>query len=389
MIGPRRLRVVLGLHGLQGTSLGDRDQHIATSYTQALARYHSDLIAGVSIDPSMDEPHLLRDELRGVPIVASLDSIERSQGGPLVFHSVAPTDTVMTARQFWPRWAKDPSVGFVASAPRQSCDALADSNGPVDRRRPRVVLKRLLRSADSVVTASHAATLDLISNTDVDRHRVFVAREAVPRGSVRHPKGPAQARRLLSDRIPVSSPFVLASVPHNSPDLANVIVAAYSVLDETLRKTYQLVVLTADEHQPVRDRLRQSIDELGVTGRVLVATSPEAETRRLALQACDVAVVTSKSRGDPVHPALEAMACGAVTVVADTDELRELVREAQSRFSPASRESVASILTRSLTDQAFRQAQIARGARTIVDYSLTSVAGQLLIAYEHAASTRR
>lgn len=389
MIEPRRLRLVLGLQGLQETTDNGGNQHIGTSYAQAIARYHPDLIAAVSIDTAREEPHLLLDELHGVPIVDSGSSARHTSGESLVFHSVAPADTVTTARQLWPRWARDPSVGFVACTPRRTCIREETSNGSNERRQFSVVLNRLLRSADSVVSTSHVAALDVISSTDVDRHRVFVAREAIPTEYLRHRGGPASAHRLLSDQLPVRSPFVLALVANQSPGLARTIITAYGLLGEAVRSAHQLIVIMADRHDHDVEKLQSLIDERPGSSNILVLASPTEETRRLALQACEVAIVTSESRWDPVRPALEAMACGAVTVVADTDELRELVRETQSRFSPTSPESVASILKRSLTDKAFRDTQVARGARTLNDYSLKSVAGQLLIAYENAASRRR
>jgi len=389
LIDPRRPRLVLGLQGLQATTHAGATQQIGISYAQAIARYHSDLIAGVSIDVFAEKPPLLNDELYGIPVVDSVDSIGRGHEGPLVFHSVAPANTAMTARQIWPRWAKDPSVGFVASAPRESCEFQGKSDGPAEHRRRRDVLSRLLRSADSVVTTSNVSALDVLSNAGVDRHRLFVAREATLRGYVRHPKGRTWARRALSDRIPVTSPFVLASTPQHKPRLACTVIEAYSLLSAWLRTDYQLVVLLSDDLQQDVEGLHHFIAERGLTGRVLVAASPGDDTRRLCFQACEVAVVASDAHRDQVRPALDAMACGAVTVVADTDELQELVREADARFSPASPESVASILTRSITDEVFREAQAARGTRTISDYSLSSVATQLLTAYEHAALTRR
>jgi glycosyltransferase involved in cell wall biosynthesis/ADP-heptose:LPS heptosyltransferase len=75
---------------------------------------------------------------------------------------------------------------------------------------------------------------------------------------------------------------------------------------------------------------------------------------------CELFVFPSLREGFGLPP-LEAMACGAPTIVSDRTSLPELVKNADALFDPESRESISGKIMEVLTNRRFRDSLIKRG----------------------------
>ncbi len=87
-------------------------------------------------------------------------------------------------------------------------------------------------------------------------------------------------------------------------------------------------------------------------------------------------------------PALEALACGAPVVVADSSSLPEVVGEAALRFPPGNPGALAAVLDRLLTDAALRQELAHRGPLQAARFSWSRCAAAVEEAYDLALQPR-
>ncbi|MFN8637673.1 MAG: glycosyltransferase family 1 protein [Chloroflexota bacterium] len=88
-------------------------------------------------------------------------------------------------------------------------------------------------------------------------------------------------------------------------------------------------------------------------------------------------------------PALEALARGTPTVVADTSSLPEVVGEAALRFPPRDHEALAACLLRLLEDEALRADLRARGPVQAASFTWERAAHETLAIYHEVRAERR
>jgi glycosyltransferase involved in cell wall biosynthesis len=135
------------------------------------------------------------------------------------------------------------------------------------------------------------------------------------------------------------------------------------------------------------DDLFREIEELGLEKKVVLpGYVPDAE-QPLWYGAATALVYPSVYEGFGLPP-LEAMACGAPVVVAQTSSLPEVVGEAGLYFDPFDEDSPVAVLRRLLADEAEQERLRAAGLARAAGFSWRKTAEGCVAAYR-AAITRR
>ena len=109
-------RVVLGMQGVQMPANALRGiGRWCTEYSLALAELSPGTIAAVSVDEQLAPPAVVSQlEARGIPILPSGQPPADLSQGDYVFHVLSPLEDLPLPR-IWPKWAREPKVGLVAT----------------------------------------------------------------------------------------------------------------------------------------------------------------------------------------------------------------------------------------------------------------------------------
>lgn len=131
------------------------------------------------------------------------------------------------------------------------------------------------------------------------------------------------------------------------------LIRAYAMLPQSIINKFQLAVVCA-VHAPERDRLLRLAYEVGLSDGALVFTGFVPDDDLLVLyNACTLFVFPSWHEGFGL-PVLEAMRCGKAVLAADSSSLPEVVGRQDALFDPFDERSMAALIERVLTEDAFR-----------------------------------
>jgi len=352
--------VVLDLQALQNPGLRDR----------GVARYSYELAVALE----RDHPHLVghyllnRDLLPPGDLGPLLRSGKVGYGGvsqlpeARVLHVFWPFAPCVPIGRTWPRWAHEQGVRFCATVleplpPAHHGSSLEDlrhltvNSGPME----------VLRAADALLTMSPAQSRSLVGALGVYPGTVRVVgagtdEELLPPAS-RDGAGAAARARVPG----LEASFVLYPASHDDLDNLEALIGAFARLPEALRDSRQLVI-TGYRPEPAANRFSHLATAAGIGGRVLWAGAVSKEAMRSLYQATELLCCPSLSGDYGLHVA-EAMACGAVAIVADVDLLRDLVPP-EAVFDASSPAAVSASIERGLCDEAFREASRRHGAAT-------------------------
>jgi len=196
------------------------------------------------------------------------------------------------------------------------------------------------------------------------------------------------ARRLRA-KFSISRPFVLytggADERKNLPRL----IEAYGALPASLRKTHQMVFAGKMPEGDIA-RFRQIARAAGLQDDELLFTGYVSDEELVRLyNLCRLYVFPSWHEGFGL-PALEAMACGAPVIGANTSSLPEVIGLDDALFDPFDVEAISLKLTQALEDEAFRDCLREHGLCQAKKFSWDETAKRAIEAWEalHLSSTK-
>lgn len=357
-----------------------------SGYVQALVASRPELVAAVSIDRRLPIPSVVQLLPQDVPVVVSE---ERPAGGSedrLVFHAFSIFEDLELTR-VWPLWAQDPSVGLVVTIYDMIPARFPEDyfRGPL-----RHLLEsryRMAEQADAVIAISDTTARDVSRLLDVDPSRIFVvpgphSEKFAPRAG-----GRSTAYALLADRLPVEADFILSIGNVDPRKNLHALIEAYASLPPALQEAHQLVLTCSQAKDGQLDPLRALAADLGVARRVLLTSFVDDDTIALLYQACHTMVYPSLFEGLGL-PVIEAMSCGASTLVSDVDALREIVRDSEGRFDPHDVADISSKLCRVLVDPVFAGRRRSDGIADSARYTWEGSSRAAEDAYRLAARRR-
>lgn len=244
-----------------------------------------------------------------------------------------------------------------------------------------------LKRCDLLLAISEWARTDAIERLGIDPQRIVAIGAGVDRRFT-PPLPGTDHRGVLAERFGISRPFLMYNGGFEERKNVLALVDAYASLQAPLRRRHVLVVvgrvdtLMAERFAAAIASGRLHPDEVIFTGYV-----DDTDLVRL-YQACAVFVFPSESEGFGLPP-LEAMACGAPTLVNDATSLPEVVGNAEALFDAHQPGSMAARMEAVLTDadlaRRLRHSGIERASR----FTWSSVAARAVAAIESRASRRK
>jgi glycosyltransferase involved in cell wall biosynthesis len=367
MSGPR---LYVDIQTIQSLGHGDRGiPRFATDLSCALLAERAP-VAAFALNPLVPWPARLHPDLAAAPELTwnTATAFRRAlAGGPLVYLNVSPFELNRPVHGVLAAHVVDiPRVGVVHDLIPHLFPELfgfADERGNFPRRYERRV--ETIRELDLVLTPSESTRRDVIEHWSIPAERIEVIGEAGSPFFVRAQSG-EQPGDVVRRALPsIAAPYVLSvsgREPHKNTES---LIDAWARLPRSVRNAYQLVVtcrLTDD------DRLRWThrAERLGIGERELIITGYVEDTVLRALyQAASLFVFPSRYEGFGL-PVLEAIQCGCPAISSNTSSLPEVLDWPDATFTPTAPESIAGLVERALTDDAYRAelvVQCRRGAQ--------------------------
>lgn len=146
--------------------------------------------------------------------------------------------------------------------------------------------------------------------------------------------------QALRVRYQLHRPFVMYTGGIDLRKNIDALIHAFAALPQSIQTQYQLAIVCS-VHQSERDRLCKLAKKLGMKDDAMVLTGfvPDADLP-LLYQICHLFVFPSWHEGFGL-PALEAMACGAAVIAANTSSLPEVIGLQEALFDPHSVEDIS------------------------------------------------
>lgn len=198
---------------------------------------------------------------------------------------------------------------------------------------------------------------------------------------------PAASTALLG-RLGISRALVLytggADERKNLPRL----IEAWAALPSALRQTHQLLFAGRMPDSYVAEFRRLARQE-GLQADELLFSGYVSDEELVQLyNLCKLYVFPSWHEGFGL-PALEAMACGAPVIGANTTSLPEVIGMAEALFNPYSVEDIRDKMQQALTVEVFRENLCKNGLQQLQKFSWDKVALRAIAAWESVASSKK
>ncbi|WP_170222012.1 glycosyltransferase [Gluconacetobacter liquefaciens] len=207
--------------------------------------------------------------------------------------------------------------------------------------------------ADLLVPISSYVANEARRQLAADPARLVVALNGIDARFV--PPAPGSIERAdLMKRMGIARPFVFNTSPLEYRKNLEGLIAAFASMSLETRKRYQIVVAgKMDDY--ARNYLNQLVCAEGLADDTLVLPGYISDDDLIALYAeCSLFVFPSWSEGFGLPP-LEAMACGAPVIAANTTSLPEVMGRADLLVDPAVPPLMGAAMERVLTDGAIQQ----------------------------------
>ncbi len=386
MTGDPRLpyRLVLDLQATQSTEHADRGiARYALETTRALLRLDPDLVGRIVLNPLLPFPKRLPPDLLSSPLLAwntasELRRTAMASDRALAYHVLSPFELSHTSEGDLPPHAVRREVPLVATLydliPLVMTEKYLHHSGLERRYRARL---EVLHEVDLVVTISEHTRRDALEHLGLRPERVRVIGAGVS-SFFRPPLEGEQPRRLVSTAVPgLDRPYVLTVLGGDARKNAEGLLSAWARVSPEVREQHQLVVACKlDESLQAAWAAHGEAEGLRAGDVVFTGWITDAVLRAL-YQAAELFVFPSLYEGFGL-PAAEAVACGCPTVLSSTSSLPEVLDWPEATFDPTDVDSIAGVVERATTDEAFRSRLRARGAERAGALTWDAVARRLV-----------
>jgi len=194
----------------------------------------------------------------------------------------------------------------------------------------------------------------------------------------------------LRQRYGLTRPFVMYTGGIDHRKNVEGLIRAYACLSEGVRAAHHLAIICKVDATE-RGRLTELAQRAGLDADELVLTGYVPDEDLVALyNLCRLFVFPSWYEGFGL-PALEAMACGAAVIGAETSSLPEVIGRRDALFDPYREQAIADKMHQVLADEGFSEDLRRHGPTQAQRFSWEESAKRALEAFErlHGASRRR
>jgi glycosyltransferase involved in cell wall biosynthesis len=238
---------------------------------------------------------------------------------------------------------------------------------------------RAARHADVVVAPSQATADHIRDRWDLDTP-VVVARLASALPFV--PDSAEQSRTIVSTQLGLNDPYLLSVAPMHPRKNLPGILAAYSALPDTLRRSHRLLLLNSDGQ-----RVHELVADHGLTDQVLITGLQPAQLVPHIYRAAAVVLCPSFAEGFGL-PALEGMASGVPVVSSTRPSLPEVVGDTGLLVDPHDPSAIAAALERVLTDPDLADDLARRGQERATSFSWSQTCSAIRGALQQAIAAQ-
>ena len=233
-----------------------------------------------------------------------------------------------------------------------------------------------LRQADTYLAISEYARQEGLQCLGVDAHRIVNVSTAIESKFQPMLLGDDEKNKL-QQKLGVSRPFVLYTGGSDERKNLPRLIEAWSKLPPLLRQTHQLLLVGRMPDRHVSD-LRQTARDQGLESDELVIGGYVGDDELIQLYSqCKLFVFPSWHEGFGL-PALEAMACGAPVIGANTSSLPEVIGLDEALFDPFNVEAISKKMASCLSDDAFIETLKQHGPAHCKRFSWDSTAQKAL-----------
>jgi len=240
----------------------------------------------------------------------------------------------------------------------------------------------VLKRCDLLLAISEWVRSDAIERLGVAPERIVAIGAGVDARFAPSPPGDSHTT-LLQERFGITRPFIMYNGGFDARKNALALVEAYASLPDALRAKHTLVLvgrvdaLAAERIAETMAATRLRANDVVFTGYVT-----DAELVRL-YQACSLFVFPSTREGFGLPP-LEAMACGAPTIVNDATSLPEVVGSPDAMFDATQPSAMSARMEAVLTDAELAVRLRRQGLERASQFSWQAVAARACAAIESA-----
>ena len=238
-------------------------------------------------------------------------------------------------------------------------------------------IEQAIASADAIIADSHATAADMTNLLNVDPARIDVIHLATDMQPVAIT--PHETRTLGGTPWQAQQFMVFVSTLEPRKNIPMLLKAVRVALDRKPSAGYRLAL--AGSRGWLDDEIWATIRELRLAEVVTFIEKPSDEEVRWLLSACRLYVNPSRYEGFGL-PALEAMACGAACLVADTSSLPEVVGDSAMLIPPDDIQAWADAIERVWHDDDLHQHLQHGGTQRAAQFSWRTTAEHTYKVYQ-------
>lgn len=354
LIPPLGYRLLIDIQGVQGPFNDRGVARTVAELSTALIRIGAP-IAGLLLNPNLPAPPSWFPELSGHPLLvwATAENMRQLQAdGPMVCFVPSPMEGSEPVDGVWPPFlSHTPFVPLIHDAIPYE-DPIAYDIRHADRRL-HTTRPLWLEAASLVVATTTFAAEQWQRLVDPSLIEISVIGMGVSDFYRPSPDRTATVAELRAELPRITKPFVLYVGGDDERKNVDGAIRAWAAVERDVRARYQFVIacsVTPDVRAKWESLAAQAgfqPDEFVVTGFVSEATL------RSLYQTAELHFFASLSEGFGM-PIVEAIACGCPVISSNTTSMPEVVGWEPGLFDPTDTDAMSSLVTKALTDDAYR-----------------------------------
>ncbi|MDO8848057.1 MAG: glycosyltransferase family 1 protein [Coriobacteriia bacterium] len=249
----------------------------------------------------------------------------------------------------------------------------------------RLLISRILKRADHIVTTSQAVAEDAFAHYHVSRGRLTVVPLGVDAEVFRRMRGEEVGRVL--ERYGVPGRFLLALDVYNPRKNFSAVLEAFARLPRDLRSSLHLIGLGRRRASAEATSPAALAEQLDIGDRLVLAGDAPLEELVALYNGAEALLYPSVYEGFGM-PVLEAMACGCPVITSDRSSLPEVAGGAALLTDPTDPDALAEAIVTIARDAALRGLLVQRGGQRAASLTWDATAAGMLAVFDRVLAAR-